>query len=143
GLFAPVALRAAPPVDARLHVLEPDGFGHRVRLLAIGHAMLEEPRLLRRFALLEEEQVRADARVGLEDAVRQPDDGVQVALFQQRLFETGLHALAKERSVGEHDGGAATCLEQADDERQEEISGLLGAEVLREVRLYAVFLASA
>ena len=88
-------------------------------------------------------QVGADAGVGLEDAVGQADDGVQVALLHQVFLEPRLHAFAKERAVGQHHGGAAVGFEDADDEGEEEVGGLAGLEVLGEVALDAVFLASA
>jgi hypothetical protein len=59
------------------------------------------------------------------------------------LFETGLDTLAEERAVGQNDGGAAGGLEQANDQGEEEVGGLAGAEVRGEVRLDAVFLAAA
>ena len=90
-----------------LQVLDADGLGHRVGLLAIGDAVLVEPDLFRRLALLEEQQVGADGGVGLEDAVGQADDGVEVALLQQVLLEPGLDAFAEERAVGQDHGGAA------------------------------------
>jgi hypothetical protein len=68
---------------------------------------------------------------------------VQVALRQQVLLEPGLDALAEQGSVGQDHGGAAAGLEQADDQGEEEVGGLAGAEVLREVGLDAVFLTPA
>ena len=79
--------------------------------------------------------------VGLEDAVGQADDGVEVALLQQVLLEPRLHAFAEQRAVGQHHGGAAAGLEQADDEGEEEVGRLAGLEVLGEVALDAVLLA--
>ena len=111
-------------------MLDADRLGHRVGLLPVGDAVLVEPDLLGRLALLEEQQVGADAGVGLEHAVGQPDDGVQVALLQQVLLEPRLDAFAEQRAVGQHDGGAAARLEQADDQRQEQVGGLAGLEVL-------------
>ena len=122
-------------------MLDADRLGHRIGLLAVGHAVLVEPDFLGRLALLEEQQVGADAGVGLEDAVGQADDGVQVALLHQMFLEPRLHALAEERAVGQDHGGPAAGLEQADDQRQEQIGRLAGLEVLGEVALDAVFLA--
>ena len=86
-------------------------------------------------------QVGADAGVGLEDAVGQADDGVEVALLHQVFLEPRLDAFAEERAVGQDHGGAAAGLEQADDEGEEEIGRLAGLEVFGEVALDAVFLA--
>ena len=124
-------------------MLDADGLGHRVGLLAIGNAVLVEPDLLGRLALLKEQKVGADAGIGLEDAVGQADDGVQVALLHQMFLEPRLHAFAEERAIGQHHGGAAFWLQDADDEGEEEVGGLAGLEVLGEVALDAVFLAPA
>ena len=91
-------------------MLDADGLGHGIRLLPIGHAVLVEPDVLGRRAFLKEQQVGADAGVGLEDAIGQPHDGVQVALFHQVFFEPRLDAFAEERAVGQHHGGAAIWL---------------------------------
>ena len=96
--------------------------------------MLVEPDVLGRLALLEEEQVRADAGVGLEDAVGQPNDGVQVALLHEVFLEPRLHAFAEERAVGQDHRGPAARLEQADDQGQEQVGRLAGLEMLGEVR---------
>ena len=123
----------------RLQVLDADGLGHGVGFLACGHAVLVEPDFLGRLAFLEEQQVGADAGVGFEHAVGQAHDGVQVALFQQMFLEAGLDAFAEQRAVGQHDGGAATGFEQADEQRQKQVGGFLGAEVGGEVGFDAVF----
>ena len=143
GFLAALALRPAPPLDAGLQVLDADRLGHRVGFLAVGNAVLVEPDLLGRLALLEEQQIGADGGVGLEDAVGQADDGVQVALLHQVFLEPRLHAFAEERAVGQDHGGPAAGLEQADDEGQEEVGRLAGLEVLGEVGLDAVLLAPA
>ena len=41
------------------------------------------------------ENVGFDTRVGIEHAVGQADDGVQVAFGQQFFFEAGFHTFAK------------------------------------------------
>jgi hypothetical protein len=81
-------------------------------------------------ALLEEQQVGADAGVGLEDAVGQTHDGVQVALFQQVFLQPRLDAFAEQRCRRADDGGAAAGLQQPDEQRQKQVGGFLGAEVL-------------
>jgi hypothetical protein len=70
-------------------------------------------------ALLEEQEVGADRRVGPKDAVRQTDDGVEVALFHQVLLEPGLYTFAEEGAVGQDHGGPAAGLQEPDDEREE------------------------
>ena len=68
---------------------------------------------------------------------------MEVALLHQVLLEPRLHALAEQRAVGQHHGGAPARLQQADDQREEQVGRLAGAEVLREVGLDAVLLAPA
>ena len=91
-------------------MLDADGLGHRVGFLPFGNAVLVEPDLFGRLPLLKEQQVGADAGVGLEDAVWQADDGVEIALLHQMFLEARLHAFAKERAVRQHHGGAAIWL---------------------------------
>ena len=94
-------------------------------------------------ALLEEQQVGADRGVGLEHGVGQADDGVEVALLHQMFLEPRLDALAEQRAVRQHHGGAPARLQQADDQGEEQVGGLAGAEVVGKVVLDAVFLAPA
>ena len=68
---------------------------------------------------------------------------MEVALLHQMFLEPRLYALAEQRAVRQHHGGAAVLLQQPDDEGEEQVGGFLGAEVLREIRFDAVFLASA
>src|SRR5262245_313106 len=56
---------------------------------------------------VEEHKIRWDARVGSKDAVREPDYGVEVKVFEQLFFDAGADAVAKERAVGHDNGGAA------------------------------------
>ena len=70
-------------------------------------------------ALGEEEEVRADAGVGIEDAVGQADDGVEVALGEEGFLDARLHAFAEERAVRQHETGAAAGFEQFHDQHQE------------------------
>src|ERR1700733_12988123 len=91
GFFPSFPLRAAPPVDTALKVLEADRFRHRVGFLARRHAVLIEPDVLGRLALFEEQQIGADAGIGLEDAVRKPDDSVERALLEKMLLQARLY----------------------------------------------------
>ena len=68
---------------------------------------------------------------------------MKVTLFEQRLLQSRLDAFAEEAAVGQHDGGAAAGLEQTHDEGQKQICRFLGAVVLGEVTLDAIFLAAA
>ena len=94
-------------------------------------------------ALGEEEEVGADAGVGIEDAVGQADDGVQVALGEEGFLDARLDAFAEEGAVGQHEAGAAAGLEDLHEEHEEEVGGLAGAELGGEVGLDAVLLHAA
>ncbi len=138
----------APPVDLGLELLEAHGLALVIVDDALRVGVLVEPDflgggLLALGFLGEEEDVGLDACVGIEDAVGKADNGVELALFQEVFLEAGLHALAEEEAVGQDDGGAAVVFEQLDDERHEEVGGLAGAEVGREVVFDAVFFGAA
>jgi len=116
---------------------------HRARLGVVLHAgwvlVLVEPHLFGRCALGEEQQVGLDAGVGVEHAVGQANDGVQVALGQQLFLDATLDAFTEEKAVGQHHRSAATVFEQLHDQHQEEIGGFAGAEGGGEVSFDAVF----
>lgn len=57
-----------------------------------------------RVPLLKEQQIGADGCVGLEYAVGQANNSVEIALFEQMLLEPGLHAFAKQGAIGQHHG---------------------------------------
>jgi hypothetical protein len=48
---------------------------------------------------LQKENVGLDAGIRVKDAIRQPHEGVQVALFEKPFFDAVLHTFAKEESV--------------------------------------------
>ena len=143
-----VVFLGAPPVDFGLKFLE----AHRLGLVVAGDAfrvgVLVEPDffgggLLALGLLGEEENVCLDAGVGREDAVGQADDGVEVALSEERFFEAGLHAFAEEEAIGQDHSCTTVVFQQFDDERHEEVGGLAGAEVGGEVVFDAVFFGAA
>ena len=101
-----VLLAVVPPCQAVRELLELDRRGLGVVLAPLGQRLLVVPDVSRRAGAVEEEQVRRDARVGREDAVGQPDDGVQVELLQQLLLDARADAVAEERAV-RHDHGRA------------------------------------
>ena len=68
---------------------------------------------------------------------------MQVALLHQMFLEPRLDALAKERSIGQHNRRAAVGFKDAHDEREKEVGGLAGLEVPREVAFDAVFFLAA
>ena len=105
--------------------------------------MLKVPDLLRRPALRKEQQVGIDARVRVEHSFGQAHDGMQVARAQQVFLQARLHALAEQRPIGQHHRALPAILQQFHDHRQEQVGGLLGLELLREVLIHARFLHAA
>jgi hypothetical protein len=85
--FAVVAgfVRLSPPLFLRLELLDADGFALVVALGTGRIGMLVIPDFFRGRAFGEEEEVGADAGVGIEDAVGQADDRVQVAVGEGAL----------------------------------------------------------
>jgi hypothetical protein len=78
------------------------------------------PDLACRPAALEEEQVRLDARVRLEDAARQADDRVYVLALQQAALHVCEGVAPEQDALGHDDGAAAVRLERAHDVLQEQ-----------------------
>ena len=89
-----------PPLSLRAEFLD----GHQLGLVVTFHpgriGVLVIPDFLGRLALGEEKQVGLDAGVGGEDAIRQADDGVEIALGEQGFLEPGFDAFAEEGPVG-------------------------------------------
>ena len=78
---------------------------------------------------------RADAGVGLEHAVRQADDGLQVALGQEQFAQRLVGGIggAEQHAVGHDDAGASAGVEMVDEPFQEEQFGVAGVELVVEV----------
>src|SRR3546814_3888730 len=91
-------------------------------------------------AFFEEQKVRLDSGIRIEDAVRQADDGVQVALRHQLLLDARLDAFAKECAIRQDDSGAAAFFQKLDNQHQEEVRCLTRLERLRHILFDAVFL---
>ena len=68
--------------------------------------MLVIPDLARRPGAVEEKEVRRDAGVGREDAVREADDGVEIEPAEQLFLDPRADAIAEERAIRDDDGGA-------------------------------------
>ena len=133
----------APPGALALELLDADRFAFVVALRAGRIGVLVIPDFLRGRALGEEEEVGADAGVGIEDAVRQPNDSMEVALGKEGFLNARLHAFSKEGAVGQHESGASAGFEDLHKEHEEEVGGLAGPELGGEVRLNPVLLHSA
>src|SRR5579862_6176395 len=116
--LSPLSLGATPPFDTRFEVLHPNRLRHRICFLSIGYSMLVKPDLFRRLSLLEEQQVSANARVRLKDAVREAHYRVEIALFHQGFLQTRLHAFSEEASVGKDHASASARLEEANNQRK-------------------------
>ena len=96
-----------PPLALRAEFIE----GQRPGLVITFHpgriGMLVIPDFLGRLALGEEEQVGLDAGIWGENAVRQADNGVEIALGEQSFFQSSFHALARQITVWQDYGAAA------------------------------------
>jgi len=91
-----------PPNLFGVEFFHADGFRFVVRLRSRQIRVFVVPDFFRRLAFNEEQQVRLDAGVRSEDAVRQSHDGVQIAFGQQSFFNRGLHARIVVPNVGGH-----------------------------------------
>ncbi len=61
---------------------------------------------------------------GIEHAVGQADNRVQIALGEKRFLDARLHAFAEERAVGQHQAGAAAGLQEPHQQHEEKVGGL-------------------
>jgi hypothetical protein len=89
-----VLLALTPPLLLGRELLDSKRLGLVVALRSWRVGVLVEPDRLRRYALVEEEEVRLDARVRVEDPLRETDDRVEVALFEELLLNARLDALS-------------------------------------------------
>ena len=82
----------------------------------------------------EEQDGGADARIGLEHAAGQADDGVELLLFHQLAAQFFVRlAGAKQHAVGHDHGGAPAGFEQAQEQGQKQQLGLFGFDGLLQV----------
>ena len=121
-----------------------------VVLASFGQRQFVVPDVLGRAGAVEEQQVRGDGRVGGEDTVGEPHNGVQVEFLEEFFLDPGADAIAEERAVGNDDRGSsgtvAPCsrlLEPAHDELQEQQGRFAGLLVGWEVVANAGFLFAA
>src|SRR5216110_2491157 len=63
------------------------------------------PEFGRGLTLGEEEEIGADTGVGIEYAVGQSDDRMQVAISEESFLDARFHALTKEGAIGQHESG--------------------------------------
>jgi len=77
-------------------VLESDRLGHRICFLAFRHVVFVKPDIFCRLALFKKQQIGANRRIGFEHGIRQPDDGVEIALLHQMFLQPCLHALTEQ-----------------------------------------------
>ena len=75
-----------------------------------------------------------DPGVGFEDARGHGDDGVELLLLDQDRAQGPVRlARSEEHAVGHDDSGASSCLEQAEEEREEQQLGLLCLDDLLQI----------
>ncbi len=132
-----------PPLLFDVKLFDADRLRLVVRLGSRQIRVLVEPNLFRRLPLGEEQQVRLDPRVRTEDAVRQPDDRVQVALGQQLFLDRRFDPFAEQRAVGKHDRAPSAVFQQREDQHQKQVGGFSRAELLRKIGFDAVLLHAA
>ena len=65
---------------------------------------------------------------------------MEIAFLHQVFLEPGFDAFTEQRAIGQDDSGASARFEQAHDQGEEQVRRFLGAKVLWEVGLNAVFL---
>lgn len=121
-LLSGEALRLIEAIDRNLLAVVPpcgDGrevFGlHRLGLgevlIAFRHIEAIEPRLLRGLGAVEEQDIRGDGRIRREDAAGQADDGMEIELREELLFDVHLGVVGAEKeAVGQDDRSAAVQL---------------------------------
>src|SRR5580698_1639036 len=79
--YPSLTLRAAPPIDTGLEMLDANWLSHRVGFLIGRHTMFVKPDFLGWLPLLEEKKVGAHRGVGFERAVGEPHDCMEIALL--------------------------------------------------------------
>jgi hypothetical protein len=85
-----------PPGKAGGEFLELERLSFRVLLSAFGEGVLVVPDLFSGAGAVEEKEVGRDACVRGEDAVGEADDGVEIKVLEQILFDTGADAIAEQ-----------------------------------------------
>jgi hypothetical protein len=56
---------------------------------------------------VKEKEIRRDARIGSEDAVRQADDRVEIKILEQLFLDPRANPVAEQCAIGYDNGGAA------------------------------------
>ena len=137
-------LPVVPPGGCRVEVFGLHGPGLAEMLVAFRHIQPVEPGLAGGAGAVEKQDVGGDGGVGRKDAARQTDDGVQVEIRQQLLFDVQLGVVgAEQKAVGQDDRRAAAGLEPVHDDRQKQVGGFAAGEVCREVVFDVGLLAAA
>ena len=104
-------LPVVPPLNRRVEVLQLHGLSLGEMLVAFRHIQPVEPRLLRRTGAVEEQDIRGDGRIRREDAAGQADDGMEIELREELLFDVHLGVVGAEKeAVGQDDRSAAVLL---------------------------------
>ena len=101
-IFLPII----PSFEATGEFLELDGLGLRIVLPAFGKRLLVVPDFVCRMRSVEEHEIRWDTGVRGEDAVGEPDDGMEIEVFEQFLFDAGADTVAEECTVRDDYSGS-------------------------------------
>lgn len=127
GVAAPTAIRVAGAVGllpgtlllAVAEVIEVRALQRVLHQRVVdARAIVVEPDLFRRLALLEEKHVGLHA-IGIEDAGGQAEDGVEVEVGEQLLADGLARASLEEHVVGQHNAGPAMAFEHDHDVLEE------------------------
>ena len=137
-------LPIAPPIHGGGEVLQLHGFGLREVLIPLGHVQPIEPSLLGGAGAVEEEDVGGDGGIGRKDAAGHTNDGVEVELRQQLLFQVDLGIVgAEQEAVGQDHRRPAALLQPVHDDRHKQVRGLGAGQVVGEMILDLRLLAAA
>ena len=137
-------LPVVPPVQNRLEMLWLHGLCLGKMLVALRHVQPVKPGLLGGVVIVKEQNVGGDGGIGREHAARQPDDGVQIELPQQLLFNAHLGVVgAEQKAVRQDHRRPAILFQPVHNHRHEQVGGLAAGQVAGEMVLHVRLLAAA
>ncbi len=91
-----------------------------------------------RLSFRKKQEVRGNARIGLEYRIRKAHNRVDIALLQKLLADSLLNAVARKRAVGKHNRRPATVTQIPHHQKKEQVGALGRPELRRIIRLHAV-----
>jgi hypothetical protein len=125
-----------PPFEAAGEFLELDRLSLRVVLPTFGKRLLVVPDFFGWMRSIKEHEIRWDTGVRGEDTVGKADDGMEIELIEQFLFDAGADAIAEECAVRDDHSGAAGvrwAFELAHDELEKKQCRFRALFILREI----------